>query len=411
MGENFTAAATTTWVADDFDVINCSSSGSYNHLCDQNVIRFQRTIMILDQYLLPVIIITGLVGNLVSFLVFCCTYLRRLSSSVYLSALAVADFVFLVALFFNWINGLGVRLIHADGWCQFFIYVTYVASFLSVWYVVCFTVERHLTVCYPFLRHRFCQPKRTKAVVVAVALLGLGVYSFAVWTTVVSRQYGCTVDERFYGLVMTVNNVDTFLTLIVPGLVITVSNVRIAHSLSRFYRVYRTRTAPPSRRPSNRADGNTAAAGVALAAGSSNDNAAAVYSNTSYNRLQLKVTKMLLLVSSVFLFCNTPSHVIRVYAFVLSEVDPNFRPSRTFLLVQRLAMLLYYAGFSANVVLYTVSGMTFRLAFLHLFRGLSRRLTGAVLCDGCPWRSNAGLFPGGSLRMRLHRRDADGAYN
>lgn len=404
MEENFTAAAaaaaTTTWVPADFDAINCSNSASYNHLCDQNVIRFQRTIMILDQYLLPFIIIAGLVGNLVSFLVFCCTYLRRLSSSVYLSALAVADFVFLVALFFNWINGLGVRLIHADGWCQFFIYVTYVASFLSVWYVVCFTVERHLTVCFPLMRQRFCQPKRTKAVVVAVTLLGLGVYSFAIWTTVVSRRYGCTVDERFYGLVMTVNNVDTFFTLIVPGLVITVSNVRISYSLSRFYRIYRTRA--PSRLP-NRADGNTA--GVA---GSSNDT---VYSNTSYNRLQLKVTKMLLLVSSVFLFCNTPSHVIRVYAFVLSEVDPNFRPSRMFLLVQRLAMLLYYAGFSANVVLYTVSGRTFRLAFLHLFRGLSHRLTGAVLCVRCPWRSKTGLFPGGSLRRQLHRRDAGGAYN
>lgn len=281
MEENFTGVeeVTTTWVIPaDFDV-NCSNIAAYNQLCDQNVIRFQRTIMILDQYLLPFIIIAGLIGNLVSFLVFCCTYLRRMSSSVYLSALAVADFVFLVALFFNWINGLGIRLIHANGWCQFFVYVTYVASFLSVWYVVCFTVERHLTVCFPLMRQRFCQPKRTKAVVVVVTLLGLVVYSFAIWTTVVSRRYGCTVDERFYGLVMTVNNVDTFFTLIVPGLVITVSNVRISYSLSRFYRFYRTRSS--SQRLNHLNSSNTTVGG-------SNDNVT-VFSNSSYNRLQLKV--------------------------------------------------------------------------------------------------------------------------
>lgn len=367
MDDNFTFLATPADTGD-----NITSADPYDLLTNQNLIRLRQVIAVLYRYLLPFIIIMGLVGNLLSFLVFCCTYLRRMSSSVYLAAISVADFVFLLALLFNWINSLGIRLIHAEGWCQFFVYVTYVASFLSVWYTVCFTVERYLTVCFPFLRQRICQPKRTKVIVVVVAVLGLLVYSFSIWTTVVVQPYGCTVDERYYQVVLAITNVDMFVTLLVPGLVITVSNIRIAYSLSKFYRFYRR----PTRRSAERLNRSSVS-------DSSTDNPSAIYSNSSYNRLQMKVTKMLLLVSSVFLFCNTPSHVIRVYAFSMSMVDPRYSPSNLLLLVQQLTMLLYYAGFSTNVILYNASGKTFRSAFVRLLRRLSHRIACRRCCCCC----------------------------
>jgi len=65
---------------------------------------------VLDLYLLPLISVVGCVGNVLSFLVFTTTYLRRLSSSVYLAALAVADTIFLLVLLFNWLTALGVEV-------------------------------------------------------------------------------------------------------------------------------------------------------------------------------------------------------------------------------------------------------------------------------------------------------------
>ena len=49
-----------------------------------------RVVNILDLYLLPLISIIGCIGNVLSFVVFTTTYLRRLSSSVYLAAPAVS---------------------------------------------------------------------------------------------------------------------------------------------------------------------------------------------------------------------------------------------------------------------------------------------------------------------------------
>ena len=49
-------------------------------------------------YVTPVIIALGLLGNMTSFVVFMFTYMRHLSSSIYLSALAVTDSAFLIQL-------------------------------------------------------------------------------------------------------------------------------------------------------------------------------------------------------------------------------------------------------------------------------------------------------------------------
>ena len=53
----------------------------------------------------------------------------------------------------------------------------------------------------------------------------------------------------------------------------------------------------------NASDNNTG-----IQSDGSDNPAHSLYSNSSYNRLQMKVTKMLLVVSSVFLLCHIPSH-------------------------------------------------------------------------------------------------------
>ena len=87
----------------------------------------------LDYYLVPVVIGIGLLGNTLSFMVFVFTNLKTLSSSVYLAALSISDSGFLICVFFSWVINHNVRIYHKQGWCQTFVYLTYVFSFLSVW--------------------------------------------------------------------------------------------------------------------------------------------------------------------------------------------------------------------------------------------------------------------------------------
>ena len=89
---------------------------------------------------------SGFEGNLISFLVFICTPIRQLSSSVYLAGLALSDSGFLLQLFVTWLGYVRVFLVHQNIWCQTVVYVTYVCSFLSVWLVVAFTFERYIAV-------------------------------------------------------------------------------------------------------------------------------------------------------------------------------------------------------------------------------------------------------------------------
>lgn len=63
-------------------------------------------------YYIPAIILVGLVGNLLSCVVFLNTHLKMRSSSYYLAALATADFGFLATLMMVWLNNnLGVQVI------------------------------------------------------------------------------------------------------------------------------------------------------------------------------------------------------------------------------------------------------------------------------------------------------------
>ena len=80
-------------------------------------------------YTIPVIIAIGVVGNIVSLLVLLRTYMRRLSISVYLASLALADTCFLATLFITWFEYLKMRLFHREGICQITLYASYVSRY------------------------------------------------------------------------------------------------------------------------------------------------------------------------------------------------------------------------------------------------------------------------------------------
>ena len=136
----------------------------------------------LNVYLTPGIVLVGVFGTLLSFLVFTTTYLRRQSSSVYLASLAVADSLFLLVLLCLWLSSIHLPVFHKNVLCQTIVYMSYVSRFLSVWYVVGFTLERYIMIRFPLRKDWFCTPESARKFVCYAALLGLGLYSFATFT-------------------------------------------------------------------------------------------------------------------------------------------------------------------------------------------------------------------------------------
>lgn len=304
-------------------------------------------------YFIPTIVIIGLFGNLLSFLVFACTHLQRLSSSVYLAALAISDEAFLLMLLIGWLETFDIKLFNINGWCQAIPYLTYVFSFLSVWYVVAFTVERYIAVCYPLKRPDLCTVSRAKVVVVALGILALLFYMVSLFTNgIVGGR--CEPLQQYANIVLGFTYIDSLITLIIPSLAIIFMNVKIAIKVAYFY-------TKQNEIRIHKQDKNTIAnfrRGPVSYIGSPTRRS---------QKSQMKITKMLLLVSTVFLLLNLPHHSIRIYVLVANYTNGGqYRGTVTEWLVQQIFLFLYYTNFSINLLLYSAGGRNFRKAFKRL---------------------------------------------
>lgn len=317
-----------------------------------------------ELYVMPLVAIVGLTGNLISFAVFVATYMRRLSSSLYLAALSMVDMVFLICVLLSWGVNIGINVYQRDGWCQMFTYLTYVSSFLSVWYVISFTVERYIAVHYPLRRYEFCTTNRAKMVVLGLACFAALIYSFGTWTSGVIVTMGiplCAPLRQHSHLVHIVNNIDTIITLILPFIAILFMNVRIALKVVQFYRTRRTIAETNSTVIQESDSAHEGVTRLRIAISSS-------VNHTGYLRNQVRVTKMLLTVSSIFLLLNLPRHLIRVYHFIRALSEPEYLPHHDLLIWQKVFTFLYHLHFCVNVFLYSALGANFRKAFFCLLR-------------------------------------------
>ncbi|XP_054260119.1 uncharacterized protein LOC128984776 [Macrosteles quadrilineatus] len=421
-------------------------------------------------YYIPSIILIGLVGNLLSCVVFLNTHLKMRSSSYYLAALATADFGFLATLAMVWLNNnLGVQVFNKDGWCQGLVYLSSVCSFLSVWLIVAFTVERFIAVQYPLHRPHMCTVARAKTVVFSLTLVALLTHSYSFVTAGINGQGVCDLREGYHETMRVINIIDSFLTLIVPLALIIVMNTMITRNLIRFSRRFKQqgasadfnersdfilhplhssssnnrKAASQESYHSSRGQGSTASQGsqppsrpgrathldlgtgppptptttfvhsaankcilsvacrlvrpvsrpgrathLDLGTGppptptttfvhSAANKCIHIRSssrNLASTRTQQSITKMLLLISSVFVLLNLPSYVIRLYVFICFSLWRQTTPD-TLWCMQQFFMLLYYTNFSINFLLYSMCGITFRRCLWQLIRNKLKALT------------------------------------
>ena len=90
--------------------------------------------IILYRMVLPVIVIVGLIGNMISiYLITADKQMRNVSSSIYLVAVLGADTGFLLSLFLVWLEALGHPVNHLPAVCRVNVYLPYVCCFLSIW--------------------------------------------------------------------------------------------------------------------------------------------------------------------------------------------------------------------------------------------------------------------------------------
>ena len=368
---------------------------------------FKLILNFLNLYITPFIIAVGLIGNIISFLVFSMTHLKRLSSSIYLAALSTADTGFLLSLSVVWLSRINVPIFHSHIWCQLTIYLTHIFNFLSVWFVVSFTAERYIIVYHPLRKDAYCTKRIAKIVICSLTLFALVLYCWTVFTSGVVTFHTktfCMPLLQYYDVLTVMTSVDTFLAWVLPSLIIVVLNVRILIKLHCFKRKcaeltkanitdtlthnFKKETVHPSRRKTGRIRTSISTTGSMHIRFSSshnkeNENNAVdfhtmeiAYSESCQKvlrkRSQFRTARMLLILSSVVVLLNLPSYVFRVLTFVENIIGNDAKSSKGKVRWQELFHLVYFLNFAVNFFVYSACGRQFRTGMARLCNRCSR---------------------------------------
>ncbi|XP_069101364.1 somatostatin receptor type 2-like [Argopecten irradians] len=348
--------------------LNGSIETGYGAQDEEDNDALQTFVIYANRYLLPIIIVTGFLGNTISFFVFICSRLKRISTSVYLAALSISDTGFLFCVGFGWLDAMGIHFFHTNGICQIVVYMTFVFSFTSVWYVNAFTTEMYVAVFHASKGGKVCKPRFARRAVIILTAFAALLYMFSFWTAKVATngdEQKCMSTSNDRDTMMVLSILDTFLTLLLPFSMIIFMTTRLLIDISRLYK-----------KPHD--DGS-----------SSNNNSISdsqdrPETNIGNDRVakqalkaQAKLKRMLVVVIIVFVVLNLPSHAIRVQFFFRSITESHYAVSRTEVYWQHIVQILYYINFAINFVLYSACAKSFRHALLKLPLG------NCISCGSC----------------------------
>ncbi|RMZ95397.1 thyrotropin-releasing hormone receptor [Brachionus plicatilis] len=198
----------------------------------------------LEPYYITLLVVVGLIGNSISLTLFLSTKLRSRESHIILSALAVVDNGFLISLFIVNLKHFQFDLFNNNRIvCKSTVYFAYVFSFLSIWYVVLFSLERLIAVCFPLRRYDLCSSFRNKIVIFVLVLFSLLFYSFTIFTSGIETDNGtkaCVTKAYWISFVKKFSFIDIWITIIIPFFIILIVNASISVKLMMVIRSTKT---------------------------------------------------------------------------------------------------------------------------------------------------------------------------
>ncbi|KAK3094513.1 hypothetical protein FSP39_002712 [Pinctada imbricata] len=335
---------------ENFSFYNETSNGSYN-----NISAFQQYYyassgnkavgLFFQKYVLPIIVFIGLVGNSLSSSTFLGKELRKISSSVYVISVLFADTGVLSSLVFVWLEVLRIRINSEDGICQFLVYWSYVCSFLSVWFVVCITVENYITICHPTKIKTMCTLRRANIVTASLTVFAFTAYLPSIFSVEVvsvsvnGKHYRmCVPSPSNKNIVHFVAYADSVVTLIIPLVLIFFMLLAISLAILRSMQQKRRRSVATNLNEKQRFK----------------------------NIPQLRVAKMLYVLSVTFFILNVPSHATRIYIlFGLSS--STWTGSEEQAIIQLLLQFIYYTNFAIKFFLFVSCSKNFRKILVKQF--------------------------------------------
>ena len=301
----------------------------------------------INRFVLPVIIVVGTCGNLVSMYVMFQRQNRQTSFSIYLGCLAISDNCVLFAAGYYWVTTELLGRLSFNDECRILVWVLETFQANGVLLILSVTLDRLVAVRFPFKAAAWCRVRRAKIVSASVFAV---VSAYNIPHLVLNHA-----DARFVCMLCSFDNilsvihlwVTTLLMFAIPFVLLLSANTVIILAVQNFLKY------TPSSRD------------VDASSSAINSNTV-VLSSKDRNLIA-----MLLLVSFMFLLLNAPRFMrIIIFATVQFEMTPRRVAMNT--LVWHITNKLYFTNNACNFFLYCVSGSKFRRDFKVLCREIFR---------------------------------------
>jgi 7 transmembrane receptor (rhodopsin family) len=224
--------------SDSFLFLNINSANHYDNKSlfhnDQLSFNYKNLPLVerLAIYITFVVSTIGIIGNACTIIVLNQQTMRKWRSSILLSALAVADLLYLLIIFLSIIDTLTYQAIGFHRsllLCLTTVYITHVCSFLSATFTLSFTLQRFVAVFFPLHANTIISRRSSVINILLLIFISCTFYSFSFFLTNISHGQ-CREDENYPAL-FPLLIVDICLTFVLPFIFILLFNCAIVYKL------------------------------------------------------------------------------------------------------------------------------------------------------------------------------------
>ncbi|EEB16907.1 class B secretin-like G-protein coupled receptor GPRghp2, putative [Pediculus humanus corporis] len=344
------------------------------------------------------IFITGVVGNVITFIVIVKNKYMHTATNYYLFSLAISDLLLLV-------SGLPQEMVSI--WCRYPYMFGEIFCVLrglsaetstnaSVLTITAFTVERYVAICHPFLSHTMSKLSRAVKLIIVIWLVAL---SFAIPQAI---QFGVVIidndpDQAMCTLKRTIIDhsfvLSSFLFFVTPMTLITVLYVLIGIKLRKSSMMKRN--------------------GSSFYNNVDNKNNQRGKYYPPHHQSSKRVLKMLVAVVVAFFICWAPFHAQRLVYTYGSNKDNKPKGAIMKLIYEIITYvsgILYYLSTTINPILYHIMSLKFREAFKDTLARCTCTSTNSNK-RGKSYLILNGYSVGTFSRRRAHSYDADNSSN
>ena len=321
----------------------------------------------INRYVLPVIIVVGTFGNLVSTFVMFQRHNRHTSFSIYLGNLAISDNCVLYGAAYYWVVSEIEGRPFTDVECKIIVWILTTFQENGVLLILSVTLDRLVAVRFPLRAAAWCRARRAKIVSVSVFAI---VSAYNIPHLVLNQS-----DEQLVCKLCNFNNIlcilhswmTIFLAFAVPFVLLLSMNTVIIRAVRNAMKYQTSHSVDKDKDTTTTESIEVNELSVQSATQSTQAERPSERNKTQLSSKDRNLIAMLILVSFMFLFLNAPRFVRNILFFTV-RLEPTPEGTALNLLVFHITNKLYLFNNACNFFLYCFSGSKFRRDCAKLFR-------------------------------------------